>query len=253
MGDPERQADVSAQVAQALAEVRARIAAAARSAGRDPARITLVAVSKGQPLPRIEAALEAGQRVFGENYVQEAQARWPVLRERFPDVELHLVGALQSNKAREAVRLFDTIQTLDRPRLAEVLAKELARPGARTRRLLVEVNTGEEPQKAGVAPDALEGFLRLCREELRLPVTGLMAIPPAEEDPAFHAALLARLAARHGLPEVSIGMSADFETAIAFGATIVRVGTAIFGERVPRHPAPAGDPPGAQGSTSTRS
>ncbi len=241
MGDPVRQADVRAQVEGALAAVRARIEAAARAAGRDPAAVTLVAVGKAQPPERVEAALLAGQRVFGENYVQEAQARWPGLRTRFPEVELHLVGALQSNKAREAVRLFDVIQTLDRPRLAEALARELARPGARTRRLLVEVNTGEEPQKAGIAPGPLEGFLGLCRDRLGLPVTGLMAIPPAEEDVALHAALLAKLAARHGLAEVSVGMSADFEAAIAFGATIVRVGTAIFGERPPRAAQPSSD------------
>ncbi|MCS6878770.1 MAG: YggS family pyridoxal phosphate-dependent enzyme [Geminicoccaceae bacterium] len=228
------------EVRARLEEVRRRIAAAARAAGRDPGSITLVAVSKAQPRERIEAALEAGQRVFGENYVQEAQARWPALRARFPDVELHLVGALQTNKARAAVALFDVIQTLDRPKLAHVLAKELARPEARTRRLLVEVNLAEEPQKAGVAPGDLDPFLRLCREELRLPVRGLMAIPPADEDVAPYAALLAKLAARHGLPEVSIGMSADFETAIAFGATIVRIGTAIFGERPPRAPTPQG-------------
>lgn len=238
MGEPAGQADPSAAVAAALAEVRARIAAAARGSGRDPAGVTLVAVSKAQPVERIVAALEAGQRVFGENYVQEAQARWPALRARFPDLELHLVGALQSNKARDAVRLFDVIQTLDRPRLAEALARELKRPEARTRRLLVEVNTGAEPQKAGVPPDGLGPFLELCRERLALPVTGLMAIPPEREDVAFHAALLARLAARHGLAETSIGMSGDFETAIAFGATIVRVGTAIFGARAPRRPAP---------------
>ncbi|MCX7630228.1 MAG: YggS family pyridoxal phosphate-dependent enzyme [Geminicoccaceae bacterium] len=228
------------EVRARLEEVRRRIAAAARAAGRDPGSITLVAVSKAQPRERIEAALEAGQRVFGENYVQEAQARWPALRARFPDVELHLVGALQTNKARAAVAFFDVIQTLDRPKLAHVLAKELARPEARTRRLLVEVNLAEEPQKAGVAPGDLDPFLRLCREELRLPVRGLMAIPPADEDVAPYAALLAKLAARHDLPEVSIGMSADFETAIAFGATIVRIGTAIFGERPPRAPTPQG-------------
>lgn len=247
MGVSERQDEAAAQVAAALASVRARIAAAARAAGRGPETITLVAVSKSQPLARIEGALEAGQRVFGENYVQEAAGRWPALRARFPDVELHLVGALQTNKARDAVQLFDVIQTLDRPKLAQVLARELGRAGARTRRLLIEVNTGEEPQKAGILPGELPSFLALCRDELRLPVTGLMAIPPAEEDVAPYAALLAKLAARHGLAEVSVGMSADFETAIAFGATIVRVGTAIFGERPPR-PRPAD-----QGSTATSS
>lgn len=244
MGEEQGEA---AAVRARLDEVRRRIAAAAGAAGRDPRAITLVAVSKAQPLARIEAALEAGQRVFGENYVQEAESRWPELRARFPDVELHLVGALQTNKARPAVALFDVIQTLDRPKLAQVLARELSRPGVRTRRLLIEVNTGEEPQKAGVAPSELPAFLTLCREELRLPVTGLMAIPPAEDDVAPHAALLAKLAARHGLAEVSVGMSADFETAIAFGATIVRVGTAIFGERAARGRAPD------QGSTDSSS
>lgn len=230
-----------------LAEVRRRIAAAARAAGRDPAAITLVAVSKAQPAARIEAALEAGQRIFGENYVQEAQARWPDLRARYPGVELHLVGALQTNKARAAVQLFDVVQTLDRPKLAHALADALARPEARTKRLLVEVNLAEEPQKAGIRPDELAAFLDLCRGELKLPVTGLMAIPPAEEDVAPYAALLAKLARRHELAEVSIGMSADFETAIAFGATIVRVGTAIFGERAARRPS------ADQGSTATSS
>ena len=244
MGEEQGEA---AAVRARLEEVRRRIAAAAGAAGRDPRAITLVAVSKAQPLARIEAALEAGQRVFGENYVQEATGRWPALRARFPDVELHLVGALQTNKARAAVALFDVIQTLDRPSLARTLAKELGRPDARTRRLLVEVNLAEEPQKAGLPPGELASFLGLCRDELKLPVTGLMAIPPAEEDVAPYAALLAKLAGRHGLAEVSVGMSADFETAIAFGATIVRVGTAIFGERAAR-PRPA-----AQGSTATSS
>lgn len=228
------------EVQARLLDVRRRVKAAAEAAGRDPNSVTLVAVSKAQPLERIEAALAAGQRIFGENYVQEAQSRWPALRARYPDVELHLVGALQSNKARAAVELFDVIQTLDRPKLAQLLAKELSRPQARTRRLLVEVNLAEEPQKAGLPPGELAAFLTFCREELRLPVVGLMAIPPAEEDVAPYAALLAKLAARFGLKEVSIGMSADFETAIAFGATIVRVGTAIFGERPPRAAPPQG-------------
>jgi pyridoxal phosphate enzyme (YggS family) len=168
--------------------------------------------------------------VFGENYVQEALARWPGLRERYPDVELHLVGALQSNKAADAVALFDVIQTVDRPRLARELAKEMARQG-RQPRLLVQVNTGEEPQKGGVAPGGLDALLALCRSELALPVEGLMAIPPEGEDTAPHAALLAKLAARHGLDRVSVGMSGDFETAVRFGATLVRVGTAVFGAR----------------------
>ena len=192
--------------------------------------MTLIAVSKSQPEARIEAALAAGQRVFGENYVQEAARRWPELRERWPGVELHLIGGLQSNKAAEAVALFDVIQTLDRPKLAREIAKEMARQG-RTPRLLVQVNTGEEPQKSGVTPGELSAFVALCRGELGLAVEGLMAIPPEDEDVALHAALLAKLAAAQRLALVSIGMSGDFETAIRFGATHVRVGTAIFGAR----------------------
>lgn len=221
------------EVAAGLAEVRGRIAAAAREAGRDPASVTLIAVSKGQPLERIEAALRAGQRVFGENYVQEAAGRWPALRERFPGIELHLIGHLQSNKAAEAVALFDVIQTLDRPKLAREIAKEMARQGKRPR-LFVQVNTGEEPQKSGVAPGGLADLLDLARGELGLAVAGLMAIPPEDEDVALHAALLAKLARRHGLEAISIGMSGDYEAAIRFGATHVRVGTAIFGARAPK-------------------
>lgn len=224
---------VAREVAEGLAEVRGRIAAAAREAGRDPASVTLIAVSKGQPLERIEAALRAGQRVFGENYVQEAAGRWPALRERFPGIELHLIGHLQSNKAAEAVALFDVIQTLDRPKLAREIAKEMARQGKRPR-LLVQVNTGEEPQKSGVAPGGLADLLDLARGELGLAVAGLMAIPPEDEDVALHAALLAKLARRHGLEAISIGMSGDYEAAIRFGATHVRVGTAIFGARAPK-------------------
>lgn len=218
------------EVATNLAEVRARIDAAAAAAGRRLDAVTLVAVSKSQPAPRIEAALAAGQRVFGENYVQEAQRRWPALRERWPGVELHLIGGLQSNKAADAVALFDVIQTLDRPKLAREVAKEMARQDRRPR-LLVQVNTGEEPQKSGVAPGELDGFVSLCRGELGLDLAGLMAIPPEDEDVALHAALLAKLAAAQGLDAVSIGMSGDYETAIRFGATHVRVGTAIFGAR----------------------
>lgn len=218
------------EVATNLAEVRARIDAAAAAAGRRLDAVKLVAVSKSQPAPRIEAALAAGQRVFGENYVQEAQRRWPALRERWPGVELHLIGGLQSNKAADAVALFDVIQTLDRPKLAREVAKEMARQDRRPR-LLVQVNTGEEPQKSGVAPGELDGFVSLCRGELGLDLAGLMAIPPEDEDVALHAALLAKLAAAQGLDAVSIGMSGDYETAIRFGATHVRVGTAIFGAR----------------------
>jgi pyridoxal phosphate enzyme (YggS family) len=174
--------------------------------------------------------LAAGQRVFGENYVQEAKGKWPALRERYPDAELHLIGPLQSNKAREAVALFDAIHTLDRPSLAEALAKEIARAG-RTPRLLVQVNTGEEPQKGGVAPGEVDGFLQACRERYGLTIAGLMCIPPAEDPPSPHFALLATLAKRHGLGQLSMGMSADFEAAIQLGATHVRVGSAIFGSR----------------------
>ncbi|MCB1882405.1 MAG: YggS family pyridoxal phosphate-dependent enzyme [Geminicoccaceae bacterium] len=216
-------------VAAGLASVRARIRESLRKAGRPDDAVTLVAVSKKQPGARIEAALEAGQRVFGENYVQEARARWGPLKERHPDVALHMIGALQSNKADDAVALFDAIQTLDRPKLATALAKAIDKAGRRPR-LLVQVNTGLEPQKAGVAPDGLPGLLDHCRG-LGLAVDGLMAIPPADEDVAPHAALLAKLARRHGLDAVSIGMSDDFEAAIRFGATLVRVGSAIFGAR----------------------
>lgn len=221
------------EVADNLAAVRAKIAAAATRAGRDPAGVSLIAVSKAQPQTRIEAALAAGQRVFGENYVQEAASRWPALRERWPGTELHMIGGLQSNKAEQAVALFDVIQTLDRPKLAQALARAMERSGRRPR-LLVQVNTGEEPQKSGIAPAGLEAFLTYCLHELGLAIEGLMAIPPEEEPLALHAALLAKLARRHGLAQVSIGMSGDYEEAIHFGATYVRVGTAIFGARTPR-------------------
>jgi hypothetical protein len=226
MTEPGQQGEVAAN----LEQVQARIAAAERAAGRPAGAVTLIAVSKSQPEERIEAALAAGQRVFGENYVQEAQGRWPGLRERWPGIELHLIGGLQSNKAAAAVALFDVIQTLDRPKLAHAIAKEIARQD-RKPRLLIQVNTGEEPQKSGVLPAELDAFVALCRSELNLRVEGLMAIPPDDEDVALHAAFLAKLAARHGLPLVSVGMSGDYETAIRFGATHVRVGTAIFGAR----------------------
>lgn len=213
-----------------LAEVRASLARAARDVGRDPAEVALVAISKTVPADGIRPALEAGQRLFGENYVQEAQAKWPALREAFPEVELHLVGPLQSNKARDAVALFDVIHSLDRPSLAAALARAVAATG-RAPRLLVQVNTGEEPQKGGVAPADLDGFLALCRETHGLAVSGLMCIPPAEAPPSPHFALLAKLAARHGLAELSMGMSADYPEAVQLGATHVRVGTAIFGAR----------------------
>ncbi len=213
-----------------LESVRAEIVRAARDFGRDPASITLVAVSKTFPAEAIEPVLAAGHRIFGENYVQEAKAKWPALRERYPGVELHLIGPLQSNKAKEAVALFDAIHSLDRPSLAEALAKEIARQ-ARRPRLLVQVNTGEEPQKGGVLPRETDAFLEACRERWGLTIDGLMAIPPAEDPPSPHFALLATIAKRHGLPLLSMGMSADFEAAIQLGATHVRVGSAIFGGR----------------------
>jgi PLP dependent protein len=224
---------VTTAIAANLAAVRERIAAAARSGGRAPADVTLVAVGKAQPDERVRAALAAGQRVFGENYVQEARARWPALRERHPDLRLHMIGPVQSNKARDVVALFDVIETLDRPKLAEVLAREMARQGRRPA-CFVQVNTGEEPQKAGVWPGDADGFIKACRDDLGLPVIGLMAIPPEDEEPSLHFALLAKIAARNGLSQLSMGMSADFEVAVQFGATHVRVGSAIFGERPPK-------------------
>ena len=217
-------------VADNLATVRARIGGPPRAAGRAAEAVALIAVSKHQPEERIEAALVAGQRVFGENYVQEAAGRWPALRARWPGIELHMIGGLQSNKAAEAVALFDVVQTLDRPKLAQALAREVQRLGRRPR-LLIQVNTGEEPQKSGVLPDALDAFVARCRDEWGLAPEGLMAIPPEDEPLALHASLLAKLARRNGLARLSIGMSGDFEEAIRFGATDVRVGTAIFGAR----------------------
>jgi pyridoxal phosphate enzyme (YggS family) len=215
---------------EGLAQVRAAIRRAAADYDRDPASIALVAVSKTFPAEEIEPVLAAGQRVFGENYVQEAKAKWPGLRERYPDVELHLIGPLQSNKAKEAVQLFDVIHTLDRPSLDEALAKEIARAG-RAPRLLAQVNTGEEPQKGGVVPADVDAFLAACRDRYGLAVEGLMCIPPAEDPPSPHFALLNTIAARHGLKTLSMGMSADFDAAIQLGATHVRVGSAIFGAR----------------------
>jgi pyridoxal phosphate enzyme (YggS family) len=192
--------------------------------------VTLVAVSKVQPEDRIEAALAEGLRVFGENRVQEAQGRWAARRANYPDLKLHLIGPLQSNKVEDAVALFDVIETVDRPKLVETLAK-LARAGSKLPKLLIQVNTGEEEQKAGVAPRDLPALLDLC-EARGLPIEGLMCIPPEDEEPAMHFALLAKLAQRHGLAMLSMGMSGDFETAIKFGATHVRVGSALFGTRV---------------------
>lgn len=213
-----------------LTEVQARIAAAAREANRDPASVHLVAVSKTFGADDIRPVIEAGQRVFGENRVQEAAGKWPALRERFPDLEVHLIGPLQSNKAREAVALFDVFHAIDRAKIAEAIAAEMARQ-SKSMKLFIQVNTGEEPQKAGVLPKEAEALVRLCREQLKLPVCGLMCIPPVDDEPALHFAFLAKLAREFGLPELSMGMSADFETAIALGATYVRVGSQIFGHR----------------------
>lgn len=213
-----------------LKTVQAEINAACVAAGRDPSSVTLVAVSKTFPPEAIEPVLAAGQRVFGENRVQEAKQKWPELRERHPGTELHLIGPLQSNKAKEAVALFDAIHAVDRPSLCEALAKEIARQERRPL-LFVEVNTGAEPQKAGVLPENVDAFVAACRETYGLEIAGLMCIPPHDEAPAPHFALTAKIAARNGLKLLSMGMSADFAIAIAFGATHVRVGSAIFGKR----------------------
>jgi hypothetical protein len=216
--------------ADALRSILARIDAARKAALTPAPETRLIAVSKTHPAEHIRPVLEAGHCTFGENRVQEAKGKWPALKTEFPDVELHLIGPLQSNKAREAVELFDAIHSLDRPRLAEALRAEIDRVG-RAPTLFVQVNTGEEPQKAGVAPQDAPAFVALCREELKLPVEGLMCIPPAQDSPAPHFALLANLARTEGLRYLSMGMSADFEFAVRFGATHVRVGSAIFGER----------------------
>ena len=216
--------------ADRLAAVQVEIARAARENGRDPASVTLVAVTKTFGAEAIEPVLAAGQRVFGENRVQEAKSKWPALRERYPDIELHLIGPLQSNKAKEAVALFDVIHTVDRESLCAALAKEIERQG-RQPKLLVEVNTGAEVQKAGVLPQDTDAFLRLCREAYGLTIDGLMCIPPFDEAAAPHFALLAKIAKRNELLLLSMGMSADFPMAVQMGATYVRVGSAIFGER----------------------
>jgi len=217
-------------IAANLAAVRGRIAAAARTAGRPGESVALVAVSKTHPASAVREALAAGHRVFGENRVQEAQVKYPALRESFPDLKLHLIGPLQTNKVKDAVALFDVIESVDRPRLAEALAREMKRTGRRLP-CLVEVNTGEEAQKSGVMPAAADDFIIECRDRLGLPIVGLMCVPPLDEEPSPHFALLREIARRTGLDLLSMGMSADFETAIRFGATHVRVGTAIFGAR----------------------
>ena len=226
----ETQTDIAANIEA----VQAKIAEAATDAGRDPAAVSLIAVSKSHPGSAAAATLAAGHRLFGENRVQEAQEKWPPLKADYPDAVVHLIGPLQTNKTADAVALFDVIQTLDREKLARSLAKVIDRLG-RAPDLFVQINTGEEPQKAGVLPLEADSFIKKCRDEMGLPVVGLMCIPPIDENPALHFALLADMAARNGLHRLSMGMSADFETAVRLGATEVRVGTAIFGTRAP-HP-----------------
>jgi pyridoxal phosphate enzyme (YggS family) len=221
--------DRAAQIISQWREVSADIGRAARDVGRRPGEIALVAVSKTFPAEDIGPLIASGQRVFGENRVQEAKSKWPALKEAHSDIELHLIGPLQSNKAREAVELFDVIETVDRPKIAEALAQEMLRAGRRPR-LLVQVNTGDETQKAGVAPQEVDAFLGYCRG-LGLEIEGLMCIPPVAEQASPHFALLAQIARRHGLKTLSMGMSADYELAIQLGATHVRVGSAIFGAR----------------------
>jgi PLP dependent protein len=220
----------TASIAEHLRRIRARIAEAALRAGRRPDDVTLVAVSKTHDAAAVRAALEAGQTVFGENRVQEAAAKFPALRAEFPELRLHVIGGLQTNKARDAVRIADMIESLDRPRLASAMAEAISR-GGRTPSLLVQVNVGDEQQKSGVRRADADCFIRECKERFGPALTGLMCIPPADQDPAPHFDWLANRAARHGLSVISMGMSADFEVAIAHGATLVRIGSAIFGAR----------------------
>jgi pyridoxal phosphate enzyme (YggS family) len=220
---------------QPLSAVREEIEAACRAVNRDPGEVTLVAVTKMADEGMIEPVLAAGHRVFGENRVQEAKAKWPDFLTRFADAELHLIGPLQSNKVKDAVALFDAIHTVDRPKLCDALAKEMVKQGRRPL-LLAQVNTGSEPQKAGVLPQDADDFLRQCRDSYGLEIAGLMCIPPVSDPPAPHFALTATIARRNNLKLLSMGMSADFAVAIQFGATHVRVGKAIFGERAPATP-----------------
>lgn len=213
-----------------LDATRSAIARAAQDFGRDPAAVTLVCVTKTFPAEDVVPLLEAGHRVYGENRVQEAMGKWPSLRERFPDIELHLIGPLQSNKTREAVETFDVIQSVDREKIAKALAEEIARSGKHPR-LFVQVNTGAEPQKAGILPQDADAFLAFCRESCGLTIEGLMCVPPVDEQASPHFALLADIAARNGLHQLSMGMSSDYELAIQLGATYVRVGSAIMGVR----------------------
>ena len=214
-----------------LREIEERVASAAQSTGRDAKTVKLIAVSKVQPNERVESVLEEGHRVFGENRVQEAASKWPDFRERYSGIDLHIIGPLQSNKVRQAMELANAIHTVDRPKLAKVIAR-IAQELGKCPDLFVQVNTGDEPQKAGVTPKDADDFVAECRA-LDLPITGLMCIPPVAEEPSLHFALLAKIAKRNGLPGLSMGMSSDFERAIALGATHIRVGSAIFGDRVP--------------------
>jgi pyridoxal phosphate enzyme (YggS family) len=225
-----RDLEVRAEVLARLSDVRRRIDAAAEASGRRPEDVTLVTITKTFAAEAIAPVLEAGMKVFGENRVQEAAGKWPPLKQCWPGIELHLVGPLQTNKVAQSIALFDCIETLDRPKLARALAAEFERQG-RWPELFVQVNTGAEPQKAGVLPGDADRFLAECRETHGLAISGLMAIPPLDEEPALHFALLEKIARRNGLAKLSMGMSGDFETAIALGATHVRLGTAIFGDR----------------------
>lgn len=217
-------------IRDSLQSVRDTIAQTAESSERDPASVRLVTVGKTFDADHMRPALDLGQRVFGENRVQEAAGKWPGLREDYPDIELHLIGPLQTNKVKQALELFDVIQTVDRPKLAKALAKEMEKLDKHPK-CFIQVNTGEEEQKAGVLPKDADAFIKECRDDLGLPVVGLMCIPPVDAEPSLHFALLKKIADRNGLSELSMGMSGDFEVAVQFGATYVRVGSAIFGKR----------------------
>ena len=227
---PPNMPNATEAIAQRLSRVRGEIARAAETAGRHPAAVTLVAVTKTHGPDAIRAALSCGQRAFGENRVQEAEEKWPALQATWPDIRLHLIGPLQRNKARRAVRLFDVIETVDRVEVARAVARAMEDEGRRPQ-VFIQVNTGEEPQKAGVLPEDADAFVRICRDEFRLPVAGLMCIPPVDEEPSLHFALLREIARGNGLTGLSMGMTADYPVAVAFGATAVRIGTAIFGSR----------------------
>ena len=223
---------LTTEISQNIADLQHRMAAACERAGRTLSEITLIAVSKTHPSERIRPALKAGLTVFGENRVQEALEKWPDLKADWPETELHLIGPLQTNKAKDAISTFDVIHSLDRPKLAKKLA-DLGADMGHLPKLFVQVNTGEEEQKAGIPPSRADDFIRQCRDDFGLPVIGLMCIPPAQEEPALHFALLSKIARRNGLTKLSMGMTSDFETAIELGATHIRVGTFIFGARQP--------------------